>query len=81
MAEQFVSLNNVSSTFPLAGVLNAPALLASRNTQNVCWMNLAELLGRIVYRLLRKQTLKGANVVISLIGKFWAVVTNNLTYD
>lgn len=70
VAEQFVSLNDISSKFPIAGVINAPALLASRNSDNIGWMKLAELLGRIVSRLLTKQTLKGTNVVISLIGEY-----------
>ena len=51
VAEQFVSLKDTSSKFPVAGVINAPALLASRLAGNVGWMKLAELLGRVVSRL------------------------------
>ncbi|KAK7601662.1 hypothetical protein V9T40_009103 [Parthenolecanium corni] len=69
VAEQFVSLNDTRSEFQISGVLNAPALLASRRSENAAWINLAELLGRVVSRIAKGESLRGANIMISLTGK------------
>lgn len=68
VAEQFVSLSNTRSEFQISGVLNAPALLASRSPENTAWIHLAELLGRVVSRIAKGESLRGANVAISLGG-------------
>lgn len=70
VAEQFVSLNDTTSKYKVTGILNAPALLASRKSENATWLNLAELLGRVISRISKGYTLKGANIKISLTGRF-----------
>jgi len=70
VAEQFVSLNDLSSEYLVTGVLNAPALLASRQSQNTAWLSLSERLGCILSRIARgdHSSLKGADIKISLAG-------------
>lgn len=69
VAEQFVSLNDTTSEYKVCGILNAPALLASRKSENAAWLNLAEQLGRVISRISKGYTLKGANIKISLAGR------------
>lgn len=61
-------MNDTRSEFQISGVLNAPALLASRRSENAAWINLAELLGRVVSRIAKGESLRGANIMISLTG-------------
>lgn len=71
MAEQFVSLNDSSSEYQITGVLNAPALLAGRRSENAAWLDLAEQLGRVVSRIGRGHyPLTGANIKIKLVGEY-----------
>ncbi|XP_065219823.1 D-3-phosphoglycerate dehydrogenase-like [Planococcus citri] len=68
VAEQFVSLNDASSEYKVTGILNAPALLASRQSENAAWLELAEQLGRVISRISKEYTLKGSNIKITLAG-------------
>ena len=69
VAEQFISLNDLASKYQVTGVLNAPALLASRQSQNVAWLSLSEHLGRLLSRILQVDgSLNGITIEIALAG-------------
>ncbi|XKL67849.1 hypothetical protein PGB90_003340 [Kerria lacca] len=68
VAEQFISLNDTNAEYKVTGILNAPAFLASRQSENAGWLNLAEQLGRIISKIANEHSLRGASIKISLIG-------------
>ncbi|KAI5726784.1 hypothetical protein M8J76_008453 [Diaphorina citri] len=57
IAEQFIALANTNPQYTsIQGVLNAPALAASRNPENTSWISLARSLGKISSQLLQTST-------------------------
>lgn len=70
VAEQFISLNDTNAEYKVTGILNAPAFLASRQSENAGWLNLAEQLGRIISKIANEHSLRGASIKISLIGNY-----------
>lgn len=59
--------------YNLTGVVNAPILTASQNTDNIPWIELAKGLGKYAVKIAQTEDLSNVNVVVTshgMINKF-----------